>query len=100
MYESSKLQILTKIHDVVYNKPYDIMPLAWILAIFRKDIRPQRTDRFWCSAFIGFILTKIGLLKADTDWSLMRPCDFALDGENLEYTSDNKLEPCEFILIK
>ena len=77
--------LLKKIHQVVYEKPYDIMPLAWILAIFRKDIKPQRTDRFWCSAFVGYIYTKCGVLKSDTDWSILRPCDFSVMGNYLKF---------------
>ena len=75
-------KILKSIHKTVYEKPYDIMPLAWILAIFRKDIKPQRTDRFWCSALVGYIYTKCGLLKEDTDWSILRPCDFSIIADN------------------
>ena len=54
-------------------------------ALFRKDGEPQKTDRFWCSALIGYIYTKCGILKADTDWSILRPSDFSLDGELLNF---------------
>ena len=90
---------LAKIHDVVYNKPYDINPCDWIGGLFRYDFNPQRTNNFWCSAFVGYILTQLEILKEDTDWSILRPCDFALDGENLKYNTNNKLEPLEYKLI-
>lgn len=82
---------LMKVHDVVHDKPYDIVPLDWIEALFQKDLSPQKTDRFWCSALVGYIYTQCGLLKSDTDWSIMRPNDFSLSGENLHFNENVKL---------
>ena len=81
---------LKKIHEKVYNVPYDINPLDWVLAFFKTDIQPQKLTRFWCSAFVGYILTRCGVLNRNTDWSMLYPSDFALDGENLIYTDKNK----------
>jgi len=80
---------LREIHKVVYEKPYDIAPKDWIQAFFRYDSVPQKTDRFWCSALVGYIYTKIGILDPNTDWSILRPSDFSLVGENLVYKDDN-----------
>lgn len=90
---------LKEAHTIAYDKPYDVYPKDWIEAFKQKDPNPQKTDRFWCSAFVGFVLTKIGILQSYTDWSIMRPCDFALDGEDLKYASDTKLEPVEYKLL-
>tara|TARA_Y200000002_G_C22678245_1_gene662962 strand:+ start:1565 stop:2182 length:618 start_codon:yes stop_codon:yes gene_type:complete len=87
--------ILNQIHKVVYEKPYDIMPLDWILAIFRKDIKPQKTNRFWCSAFVGYIYTKCGILKENTDWSILRPCDFSVMENYLKFNDNYKLSKNE-----
>ena len=67
-------------HEKVYNMPYDINIIDWILAFFRKDLKPQKINRFWCSAFVGYVLINCCVLKDETDWSIMYPCDFALDG--------------------
>ena len=67
---------LKNIHDIVHNKPYDIIPKDWLEALERKDYNPQKTDRFWCSALVGFIYTKLNLLPQNTDWSILRPSDF------------------------
>ena len=67
------------------------MPKDWIEALFNYDDTPQKTDRFWCSALVGYIYTKLGILKSDTDWSVLSPCDFSLDGEKLNYTGISKL---------
>ena len=69
--------VLSQIHEVVYDKPYDIVPEDWINAINRSDNHPQKTDRFWCSALVGYIYTKCNLLVKNTDWSELRPADFS-----------------------
>ncbi len=92
-------EALKEVHEIAYCKPYDINPRDWIDALFQTDPTPQLTNRFWCSAFVGLILTKVGILVSETDWTIMRPCDFALDGENLHYDKDVKLESEEYKLI-
>ena len=87
---------LEDIHKVVYDKPYDIVPEDWINAINRKDNEPQKTDRFWCSALVGYIYTKAGLLKEDTDWSVLRPSDFSVQfPNNLNFINNSSLEDKE-----
>lgn len=76
---------IMKIHEVVHNKPYDIVPKDWVEALFRKDKKPQKTNRFWCSALVGYIYVKCGIIDPNTDWSIMRPNDFSLSGDNLKY---------------
>ena len=86
---------LKKVHSTVYNKPYDVIPKDWIMAFFRKDGEPQKTDRFWCSALVGYIYTKCGVLQKQTDWSILRPSDFSLDGELLNFNDNCSLGPSE-----
>lgn len=84
-----------QIHKIVYDKVYDLNIKDWYDAWMQRDSKPQKTDRFWCSAFVGFIYTKLGILDENSDWSIMRPCDFALDGENLNYATTNTLQAWE-----
>ena len=86
---------LKEIHNTVYDKPYDIIPKDWIMAFFRKDSEPQKTDRFWCSALVGYIYTKCGILKVDTDWSILRPSDFSLSGEHINLNKGFSLQTSE-----
>jgi len=86
---------LREIHTTVYDKPYDVIPKDWIQAFFRKDGEPQKTDRFWCSALVGYIYTKCGILKSDTDWSILRPSDFSLDGQLLNLNDGYNLSNTE-----
>ena len=83
---------LSKVHDIVYKKPYDIVPLDWVEGFLQKDLNPQKTSRFWCSALVGYIYTKCGILKSDSDWSIMRPCDFSLNNEKLNFCEGCSLE--------
>lgn len=84
---------LRKIHDIVYNKPYDTNISDWISALLKKDNNPQKTNRFWCSALVGYIYTKCNLLIENTDWSILRPSDFSIEyPENLKWVSTNKFE--------
>jgi cell wall-associated NlpC family hydrolase len=84
-------KIMEEVHSVAYNKPYDIIPSDWISALFKKDAHPQKTDRFWCSALVGYIYTKLGILNHNTDWSILTPNDFSLSGQNLNFTGEYKL---------
>ena len=86
---------LKKVHDIVYGKPYDVNPIDWFQALIKRDINPKKTNTFWCSALVGYIYTKCGILDEDTDWSIMRPSDFSIDGENLNFCKDCSLENSE-----
>jgi len=77
---------LRDIHSIVYDKVYDIIPGDWLSALWHRDSHPQKTDRFWCSALVGYIYTQCGILKPDTDWSLLRPSDFSIQYNTLPYT--------------
>ena len=80
---------LLQIHEIVYDKIYDIIPTDWIEAVFRRDDNPQKTSRFWCSALVGYIYTQCGCLHPGTDWSMIRPSDFVED--YLQYINDIEL---------
>ena len=93
--DSFSSENLQKIHNVVYDKPYDIVPKDWIEALTKKDPDPQKISRFWCSALVGYIYTKCGILDSKTDWTIMRPSDFSVDGQNLNYINGNYLDNSE-----
>ena len=78
------LDVMERIHENVYNKMYDIVPSDWLEALWRRDSHPQKTDRFWCSALVGYIYTQCGILRPTVDWSILRPCDFSQDDATLE----------------
>lgn len=93
-------ETLDKIHKVVYDKPYDINLKDWIQAMDDKDSDPQKVDRFWCSALVGYIYTKSGILSDETDWSVLKPCDFSIEyNDNLEFTKDCSLDSKEIKLF-
>jgi len=88
-------ETLREVHQVVYDKPYDVVPSDWVEALFDKDNTPQKIDRFWCSALVGYIYTKCGILQSDTDWSVLSPNDFSLTSDSLRFTADCELEQSE-----
>ena len=59
---------------------------------YEKDENPQKTSRFWCSALVGYIYTSCGLLNEETDWSILRPSDFSIEGQNLILNNNVKLD--------
>jgi hypothetical protein len=72
---------LKEIHKVVYDKPYDIVVTDWIEAYCKKDPNPQKTSRFFCSAFIGYIYTKLNLFDEGLDWSILYPSYFSSENK-------------------
>lgn len=78
--------VLHTVYNTTYHKEYDwniidlIDPLIykkfWIIdKIFRVDHR--QTNRFFCSSFVSYIYTQLGLLPKTTNWSLIYPQFFA-----------------------
>lgn len=84
--EPVSLSKLIAIHTEVYLKPYDVCLSDWLLAALRLDQQPQKTDRFWCSAFVSFVLTRLEWLSGTTDWSIVRPCDLSSGSKYLQWT--------------
>lgn len=90
---------LKKIHQAVYNKPYDTVIADWIEAYCKKDPHPQKTNRFVCSAFVGYIFTKLTLLPEDTDWSILCPSYFSSENPGLKLLHDSQLSTEELIHV-
>ena len=87
---------LKEIHDVVYNKPYDVNPIDWInAALKRKGKHPQNTSTFWCSAFVGYIYAELGIIDSSTDWTILSPNDFSETDENLNFINNCSLKKQE-----
>jgi hypothetical protein len=74
---------LKEIHKVVYDKPYDVVVTDWIEAYCKKDRHPQKTSRFFCSAFLGYVYTKLGLFDDTLDWSILYPSYFSSENKTL-----------------
>ena len=79
--------ILSKIHDTVYDKPYDIHIKDWLEAWFRKDSQPQKTDRFWCSALVAYFMVEFKFIDGEIDWSIIRPSDLSSNSNYLKWNS-------------
>ena len=81
---------LKEIHKVVYDKPYDIVITDWIEAYCKKDLYPQKTSRFFCSALIGYIYTKLDLFDDNLDWSILYPNYFSSENKTFSMLHNAK----------
>ena len=79
---------LKEIHKVVYDKPYDIVVTDWIESYCKKDRHPQKTSRFFCSAFLGYVYTKLSLFDDTLDWSILYPSYFSSENKTLSLLHD------------
>ena len=63
---SQRLQLqLTRIHKLVYNKPYDARPDHWIEAWCK--CAKRQNNRFFCSAFVTYVLNEVGVMEDNWD---------------------------------
>jgi hypothetical protein len=61
---------LKHIQKKVYDKPYDARAVDWLCA-WLKISNKRTTQRFFCSAFVCFVLVELGIVSSDTNWTLM-----------------------------
>lgn len=84
--------LYNKTYVIVKDKPYDINPLDWCKADFDlKKGNVQKTNTFFCSALVSFMLVSLNILPRDTDWTIMRPKDLGTEnGTRLDLSMYNK----------
>jgi hypothetical protein len=93
------IEKLKNIHNDVYLKPYDINPIHWITAVISPNSNMNESYSFWCSALVAYIYIELGILKENENWTLKRPSDFSLSGENLIFNKNCFLENKENKLL-
>ena len=71
-YELFTPERLKKIHDSVYGTHYDFSIGHWLAGMVHMLI-PRTTKQFFCSAFVSYIMTDLGILAPDTDWTVVSP---------------------------
>lgn len=90
IYDTDKIKFINEkleyIHSIHYNTYYDYMPNNWLGAylsinhyseLSKVFSSPRRLDRMFCSAFVAYIYTQLGILNQDTEWSFVIPSYFA-----------------------
>ena len=85
---------LAQAHNDVHNLPYDIDPIDWLKGYLKIKHNSQHKDRFWCSALLAYLYTKLDFLKSDTDWSIISPQEFSFKDNTLDFincTLDNEI---------
>ena len=86
------IDLYNKSYVIVKDKPYDINPLDWCKADFDlKKGNVQKTNTFFCSALVSFMLVSLNILPRDIDWTIMRPKDLGTEnGTRLDLSMYNK----------
>jgi hypothetical protein len=86
--------VLKRVHKMVYKHKYDDRPKDWLAACFKRKIERQ-TEVFTCSAFVSYVLTSIGVLSLETDWTIMSAASLSKNGTdivwNVKYGRDTYL---------
>lgn len=85
------IDLYNKSYMIIKDKPYDINPLDWCKADFDlKKGNVQKTNTFFCSALVSFMLVSLNILPRDTNWTIMRPKDLGTEnGTRLDLSMYN-----------
>jgi len=81
------------IHQEIHNKPYDDN----LLDLMRAETGLQLgncniSSRFFCSALVTYVYTKLGLLPEDIAWSIVEPKAYSDGGDIDKKLIGSKLE--------
>jgi len=81
---------LAKAHSIVHNRPYDIVPIDWIKAVFHLNIgNTQKKKTFWCSALVTFIYIQLNLLNKNISWTIISPKMLSTESNELKFINCN-----------
>lgn len=95
-------QKLSEAHKTVHNAPYDLNLFNWLtcglyhLGISKTMVK-KHTDRFWCSALVGYLYNRLGLVSESIDWSNLAPIDLTNEEFISNITEGSVLGPVEEI---
>lgn len=82
LFTPEKLRCL---HNAVYGKHYDTTAGHWFAGLVHALI-PRTTKTFFCSAFVSYTLTQMGILHENTDWTVVSPAMLSQGCPRLEWT--------------
>lgn len=82
---------LAEAHSVLHNRPYDLVLTDWLKAAFHLNVgNTQNKKRFWCSALVAYVYTKLGFLNENTPWTIVSAKTFGTeqpDKYEMQYTN-------------
>lgn len=99
-------QNIKEAYEKVKDKPYDTDFVDWVLALAELEKSEQeldnleyrKTNTFWCSALVTFILVYCGYVDKHISWTLISPSDYCCYNKktriffmNCEYENDKWL---------
>lgn len=94
-YKKFSKEFITKMHDKVYGKHYDLQAGHWLAGLMHLIV-PRSTKQFFCSAFVSYLLTKAGIMNRLTDWTIISPGELSSANDpnmpwELEYGPDTQI---------
>ena len=84
VYDLFTQEKLIKLHDKVYGKHYDTSVRHWLAGMLHILI-PRTETTFFCSAFVSYALTEVGVLDAETDWTIVSPAQLSSTSTTLKW---------------
>lgn len=71
---------LAEATSVLHNRPYDLVITDWIKAAFHINKgNTQNKKRFWCSALVAYVYTKLGFIPENTPWTIVSAKTFGTE---------------------
>jgi len=86
----------------VHDAPYDLNLFNWWtcgmyhLGLSKTTVK-RHTNRFWCSALVGYMYNLLGLVSDKVDWSNLAPVDLTHDSFTSMLNEGVKLSPVEVL---
>jgi hypothetical protein len=69
---------ISEIHSSIHHARYDLDPLDWLRALIGSEMGDvHKTKEMFCSALVGYVLTKLEFIHNHDDWTIIRPCDYS-----------------------
>jgi hypothetical protein len=87
-------------YQIVKNKPYNCNPLDWMEALLGIHLFDRKiVSRFWCSALVGYMYVKMGIIQDNIDWTLVTPREWGFVNQyKFVFLNDSRLDK-EIVLI-
>ena len=81
------------------SKSYDFDVNDWIKARFDVKIGKRKTNKFFCSALVGYLMEKVKQIHSDIDWTYLSPRRFSVNSSDALQFINCKIYPEKYIRL-